>query len=65
MVPQQPLAPVNNHIQELLEMVADETDPWLLFLYVFAITLSDPSFQPTFVQQGPIPEALVSEGRSR
>ncbi|KAL5523535.1 hypothetical protein ACEPAG_7708 [Sanghuangporus baumii] len=32
LVPQQPLAPVNNHIQELLEMVADETDPWLLFL---------------------------------
>ncbi|KAH8118975.1 TPR-like protein [Phellopilus nigrolimitatus] len=31
-VPLQPLAPINKYIQELLEMVSDETDPWLLFL---------------------------------
>ncbi|EJD02696.1 TPR-like protein [Fomitiporia mediterranea MF3/22] len=32
LVPHQPSTPVNKYIQELLEMVADETDPWLLFL---------------------------------
>ncbi|KAI5121571.1 hypothetical protein M0805_000751 [Coniferiporia weirii] len=31
-VPYQPPVPVNIHILELLEMVSDETDPWLLFL---------------------------------